>query len=149
MPKRVYWSDDEWVFLLDVMEDPEVSKLLAATEAEPSTTRKRGRPSKDKQRVAAAARYIIDQWDSQFNHPWKAETHAAYVERMMRLRKELPEESLKGMEFVHQVEDETPEAFNQRVETLADVSVELDDNCGLLTLTGLSAGGQIHRTQGG
>ena len=149
MPKRIHWSDDEWVFLLNMMDDPAVSKLLAAPEAEPSTTRKRGRPSKDKQRVAAAAQYIIDQWNSRFNHPWKAETHAAYVERMTRLRKTLPAESLKGMEFVHQVEDETPEAFNQRVETLADVSVELDDNCGLLTLTGLSAGGQIHRTQGG
>ncbi len=135
MPKRIHWSDDEWVFLLNIMDGPEVSKLLAAPEAEP-TTRKRGRPSKDKQRVSAAAQYVVDQWALQFNHPWKAETQAAYVERMTHLRKVLPEESLKGMEFVHQVEDETLEVFKQRVETLSDVSVHLDGKLGLLPLTG-------------
>lgn len=124
MPKRINWSDDEWVFLLNMMERPEVNKLLAATEVEPSTAQNRGRPSKDKQRVLGAAQWIIEQWTVRFNQPRKAETHTAYVERMVRLRKELPEESLKGMEFVHQVEDETLEAFNQRVGALSGVSVK-------------------------
>lgn len=147
MPKRKNWSDEEWVFLLEMAERPEVSQILALIG--PS---RRGPPPKDDRHLAEATHYVVDKWQDTFDQPWVEESQAEFVERKRQLQQTLPERWKKGMEYVRHTA-ESKGAFEQRRGKLNDVSVITFEDRGS-TLTWFSAGvcisfAQAHRTSRG
>lgn len=123
MPKRKNWSDDEWLFLLKMAEDPVVNESLSLI----GVTR-RGPPAKDDRHLATATYYVVEKWYESFDHAWVEESQAEFLERKSKLKQTLPDCWRIGMEYVRRTA-ESEDEFKERRERIKDVSGDIWVSC--------------------